>query len=67
MRKRISCRVVRSIPLGVSGDAQQHAGRSDNKRPRISNTAALTYTDRLHITKAAFDERMAAQILDFYV
>ena len=67
MRRRISCRVIGSVPLGVSGDAQQHASRSDNKRPKISNTAALTYTDRLHITKASFDEPMAAQILDFYV
>ncbi len=67
MRKRISCRVIRSIPLGRSGDAHRHASRPDHKHSKISDTAALTYTDRLDGTKVSFDEASAAQILDLYV
>ena len=44
MRKRISCRVVRSIPLSKSSDALRHTSRSNNRHHKIGDVAAGTPT-----------------------
>ncbi len=40
MRKRISCRVIRTIPLSKCGVELRHASRSNDKPHKISNAAA---------------------------
>jgi hypothetical protein len=66
MRKRISCRVVRSVPLGKSDDGLQNANGPSVHR-LVMCPAALFYTDRLVVTRTCIDERPATQVLDLYV
>jgi hypothetical protein len=40
MRKRISCKVIRTIPLSQCGVELRHASSSNDKPINISNTAA---------------------------
>lgn len=78
MIKRISCRVVRSIPLGKSSDALRHAGQPNNEYHRIGDAAAVnirarqsstpvTYTGRSDIAEVSIGDNPIGQILDCYV
>ena len=78
MIKRISCRVVRSVPLGKSSDALRHAGQPNSEHHKISNAAAvnihaghngtaITYTGRLDIAGVSIVDSPTGQILDCYV
>ena len=78
MIKRISCRVIRSVPLGRSSDALRDARQPSNKHHRISNAAAvnihsghngtaITYTGRLDIAGVSVVDSPIGQILDCYV
>ncbi|MFB0552192.1 MAG: hypothetical protein ACETWQ_02655 [Phycisphaerae bacterium] len=40
MRKRISCKVIRTIPLSMCSSELRHASRSNDKPHNISNAAA---------------------------
>lgn len=40
MRKRISCKVIRTIPLSKSSSELRHASMSNDKPHNISDTAA---------------------------
>jgi len=42
MRKRISCKVIRTIPLSKSSDELRHTSRPNDKPHKISDTAART-------------------------
>jgi len=75
--KRISCRVVKSVPLSKSGDALWHARRSNNKHRKISNIAgtdvglrhtsdSFTYTGRRNTERVSIDDKLG-QILDCYI
>lgn len=78
MRKRISCRVIRSIPLSKSSDILHHTSMSNdsyhkmgpepsqNAQVRYCGNAAI-YIDRLEITRVPTDDGLTPQILDFYV
>ncbi len=78
MIKRISCRVVSSVPLGKSSDALRHAGQPNNEHHKISNAAAVnilarhsstpvSYTGRLDIAGVSIGDSPIGQILDCYV
>lgn len=78
MIKRISCRVVSSVPLDRSSDALRGARQPDNKHHKISNAAAVnihaghnstvvTYTGRLDIAGVSIGDSPIGQILDCYV
>ena len=78
MIKRISCRVVSSVPLGKSSDALRHAGQPNNEYHRIGDAAAVnicarhngtvvTYTGRLDIAGVSIGDSPIGQILDCYV
>jgi len=49
MRKRISCRVVRSIPLSKSSDALRDASRSSDKRHETGDVVAETPTAKTYV------------------
>jgi len=75
MVKIISCRVVRSKPLGKSSDTLRHAGRPNHFRHKIgdvnpqckSTNDTVIYTRMLEITRVSVDNGLAGQILDCYV
>ena len=78
MIKRISCRVVRSVPLGKSSDALRHVRQPGNEHHKISDAAAVNihsrhnstsvaYTRLLDITSVSIDNGLTGQILDCYV
>ena len=82
MAKRISCIVVRTVPLSESCNALRYAHRSNNKHPKADNIVAanvsrsqthnlapaiLTYTGWLDIAGVSVDDSLIGQILDCYV
>lgn len=67
MRKRISCKVVRSVTLGKTDDGLQRMSRSGAERRENSCTASLTYTARLVVTRTDIDDCHAVRTLDFCV
>ena len=76
MVKKISCRVVGSVPLGRSSSMIPRVSRSNDERLRPSDTAdadvsspgnSVLYTGRLGITREFFDGSVTGQILDCYV
>lgn len=46
MRKRISCKVVRSIPLSKRRDEVRHASISNNKSHKFSDAAGIPNTKK---------------------
>ena len=82
MRKRISCKVVRSIPLSRSSDGLRYVHVSINDKPYNISDASIrtpsanaqvrhannsfTYTGSLKITRVPIDDGLTAQILDYY-
>ena len=66
MRKKISCKIIRSVPLTKSDDALWNTGKPSARQSRIADAAALSYTDRLVVTKAGLDDVPAARTLDLY-
>ena len=76
MIKKISCRVVDSVPLGRSSSIIPRVSRSNDERLRPGDTAAanvsspgntVLYTGRLGITREFVDGSLIGQILDCYV
>ncbi|MHC4460076.1 MAG: hypothetical protein ACYS6W_14090 [Planctomycetota bacterium] len=78
MIKRISCRVVRTVPLGRSSDALRHGGQPGNEQHRIDDAATVniyashngtfvTYTGRLDTAGVSMGDSPMGQILDCYV
>ena len=77
MRKRISCRVIRSIPLSKSSDILHHTSMSNdayhkigpepsqNAQARYCGNAAI-YIDRLETARTPTGG-LTPQILDLYV
>lgn len=58
MRKRISCKVIRSVTL----DKSDNIALCANAEYKFSDIAALSYTNRLQITK--IEDFSTSQILD---
>ncbi|MHC4324124.1 MAG: hypothetical protein ACYSUX_07610 [Planctomycetota bacterium] len=63
MRKKISCKIIKSVPLDAGGNRSACSAdrRTVNAERRIG---ASTYTPRLIVKKTCFDEKSAAQFLD---
>ena len=64
MRKKIPCKVVRSVTLGESDDGLRCTVRSYAERTETASVASLTYTCRLVVIRADIDEALAARTLD---
>ena len=64
MRKKISCKIIKSVPLGAGGVRPGRNYSINMQHPKISNIGTSTYTPRLVVTKACIDEKPTAQILD---
>ncbi len=64
MRKKIPCKVVRSVTLGQSDDALRCAITSNAERMETASVASLTYTSRLVVIRTDIDEALAARTLD---
>lgn len=67
MRKRISCKIIRSVSLGESADGLRKVGRPIASMAKAREVASLTYTNRLVITRTSIDDCFAARALDFCV
>ena len=78
MVKKISCRVIRSVPLSESSKARLYASQSDNMHHEIDYIVAsnigmrhphnsVTYTSRLDTARVRADDGSIGQILDCYV
>jgi len=67
MRKRISCKVIRSVPLGACDDRQRSTSRPGIDRPGIGNVAGFTRTGRPLMASACVEDGMRSRALDFYV
>ena len=67
MRKRISCRVIRSVPLDRSDDSLRNVGKPSVHQRIIADAAALTYTGRLVVTRTGLDAAPSPRTLDLYV
>lgn len=57
MRKRITCRVIRTIPLSKSSGELRHASRSNDKSHKISDAAR-----NLNIKKCIWEPAANAQV-----
>ena len=78
MTKRISCKVVRSVPLGKSSEVLRDANLFDNKHHNIGNIGVVdvqpgptdnwvSYTGQLGRAKVSADNDPMGQILNCYV
>jgi len=64
MRKRISCKIIKSVPFD-SGDDRLRQGFSANMlNPKISHIGTSTYTPRLVVTTSSIHEKATARFLD---
>jgi len=75
MIKRISCRVVDSVPLSRNSIALRRTSRSDDKGRKSGDAItanasgpgnSVVYTGRLGITRKFADDSLIGQILDCY-
>ncbi len=78
MRKKISCKVIRTVSLVKSTDELRSSGRSSDKSQNNATRTSTTnphvktlsksviYTDRLDIKSIPIDNRLKTPILNFY-
>jgi len=64
MRKKISCKIIKSVPLGGGGDRLGQSCHTNLQHPKISDIGTSTYTHRLVVTTTCIGDSPAAQILD---
>ncbi len=64
MRKKIPCKVVRSVTLGKRGVCCRGARDSHAGQVEAASTAYLTYTSRLVVSKTDIDDDLTASTLD---
>ena len=67
MRKKIPCKVIRSVSLGKSDAGLHRPERSDAELTRPTGTACLTYTARMVATRTDIDDAFASHSIDFSV
>ena len=64
MRKKISCRIIKSVPLGT-GDNRLSRNCSVNiQHPKTNNTGTSSYTHLLVVINTSIDDKPVAQFLD---
>lgn len=75
MIKKISCRVIRSVPLGRNSGTSQRARWSNNKHHRTDDTAAADAgqsssppadTSQFNIARASAENDLRGKFLDYY-
>ena len=68
MRKRISCKVIRTIPLDTSVDEVHHTSRLNDRSHNINNgtSKSVIYTDRLKISRIPVSNGVRTSILNCY-
>ena len=59
MRKKITCRIIKSAPLNAGGEFRLYKEFSDNK--------STTYTNNMRIIDITNDNEQTSKILDFYI
>jgi len=64
MRKRITCKVTRSVTLGKIVEGRQGVCESSIRRTRTDDIASVTYTSRMVVTKSDIDDECTAGILN---
>lgn len=67
MRKRIPCKVIRSVTLGNNEDNPQSLSSSKTARDQSGQIAWFTYTARLAVTRTDMEDRVGTRFLDFCV
>ncbi len=67
MRKKISCKVIRSVPLGACEGGRHSSGGQEAVRTVAGNVAGFTRTGRPLMTTAWAENGMRSPILDLYV
>jgi hypothetical protein len=78
MRKKISCKVIRTIPLGKSIDELRYSSRPSDKshdnttrtsttNPQVQDfSKSVIYTDRLNIKSIPMDKGLTTPRLNIY-
>jgi len=64
MRKRITCKVTRSVTLGKIVEGRQGVCESSIDRTCSDGIASLTYTSRMVVTQSDIDDECTAGILN---
>ena len=64
MRKRITCKVIRSVTLGKIVEGRQGVCESSIHHTRTDGIASLTYTSRMVVTKSDIDDECTARTLN---
>jgi len=67
MRKKIPCKIIRSVSLGENDAGLHRENGSDAEHTRTVGTAYLTYTARMVVTRTDIDNSFAEHSLDFRV
>jgi len=64
MRKRISCKIIKSVPLGDSGNRLRQDYRTILQHPKTLHIGTSGYTPRLVVIDTSIDDKSTAQFLD---
>ena len=67
MRKRISCRVIESIPLGHRTDGVSDSSESSASDSHINDSGGPTHTIRPAVTRLYLNDPPTTGILDLYI
>ena len=64
MRKRISCKVIKSIPLEAPVNRLRQDFNASLHLPKINNIGTSTYTHRMLVITIPVEEHSPARFLD---
>ena len=64
MRKRITCKVIRSVTLGKSDEGRHVMSGPSFDHAETDGLASLTYTSRMVVTKSDIVDDLTARTLD---
>ena len=64
MRKRISCKIIKSVPLGAGGYQPSRSYSVNLQHPKTRQIGTSSYTPRLVVINTCIDDKSAAQFLD---
>jgi len=64
MRKKISCKIIKSVPFDSGDNRLRQSFSANMQQPKISSIGNSTYTPHLLVTTICNDDSSAAQILD---
>jgi len=64
MRKKISCKIIKSVPLGTGDDRPRQSCNANMQYPKISDIGTSSYTPRLVVIATSINDSPAARFLD---